>query len=157
MYALASQSSAPWWGAPLIAAIALLVGSGLTLLVTHRRAVDEQKLTDKRRWDDLILDTCVEIERVCNELVGLNKHGWRHYIADERLRMDRYVELVDELNAVRGRFRFVASGKLEDSSLQVFEAALNSFVGSHKIGSDMDFETARAIFVTTARQELRAN
>lgn len=157
MYALASQSSAPWWGAPLIAALALLAGSGLTLLVTWLRGRTEQQLTDKRRWDDLILEAAVAVENICSELRTTGKFGYPNYIEDPYDRTERFIELTRKLEDARSRFRLVASEKLKDASHELYAAAVDEFLGQREPGTTRDFEEARKTFVTEVRRELRAN
>lgn len=150
-------TSAPWWGAPLLAGLFLLIGSGLTLLVTWLRGRHEQQLTDKRRWDDLILDTCVEVERICYELVGISRRDYPKFIANMDERMEHYLVLIDQLNEARAKFRFVASEELKQTSLDLFGMAVEEFVGSPRSDAGEKFEAARTNFVNAARKELRAN
>lgn len=155
MVAVVQVAAAPWWGAPLIAALALLAGAALTLLGTHWRASTELKRKDQTRWDDLILDTAVEVQTICSEISSIGRVGWPEYIADSRERTTRYVELVDQLNEAQSKFRLVASDKLRDAALTLFTAAMKEFLGHGQ--PVKDFEDARKVFVTEARRELRAN
>lgn len=156
MVAVAQVAAAPWWGAPLIAALALIAGAALTLAGTHWRASTELKRKDQTRWDDIILETAVEVEAICAELASLGRYGWPHYISDPEARTVKYVELVDRLNEARSKFRLVASDRLKEESMNLFGTALNEFLGQ---GAKpvVDFETARIAFVAEVRRELRAN
>lgn len=145
---------APWWGAPLIAAVALLVGSGLTLAGSEWRAARDARRADSARWDEEVLDTCVAVERLCEEIAEVSRVGWPRYVADHDERLSRYLVLVDEVRAARARFRFVASDALNDAALALAGAAVREFVQADGIAG---FEAARRAFVDTARRELRAN
>lgn len=156
MYVMATTTqSAPWWGSSLLAGLFLLLGSGLTLLVTHRRAMDELKRKDQTRWDELILETAVKVETICTEQAGIGKVGYPRYIENATDRVKRHVELVDELNEAQSKFRFVASTPLRAAASQLYRAALHKFLDADE--SDTAFDEAHANFFEAVRRELRAN
>lgn len=131
----------------------LFVGSALTLAGSQWRAHAELK----QRWDDLILDTAVEVEKICSECAAIGRTGSPQFIAHRTERVIRYTALVNELNESRAKFRFVASKRVQDSLLELFGKAVNEFLNDGGPDAHSAFETARAQFVAEVRKELRAN
>ena len=144
-------------GRSLIAAVALLMGSGLTLLVTHRRAVDEQKLTDKRRWDDRILDTAVQVETICSEVAAIGRPDFPEYIEDSKDRIARLEILRISLAKPR---REVPTGHVEaciEETRNLTMVATEFAFSDTAVADPNALLHARRKLREAVRKELRAN
>ena len=158
MLLAATTDAAPWWGAPLIAALAALSGVALTLLGTAQRSRAEQRHKDRSRWDDEILEASAEIRDCCTRMVDVGKVGYPHYIADDHERTDELVTQSRLLKERVDRLSFIASSRIRDASMLLYQCALEEMLKvAHHDRRGPSFAEAQKSFIDAVRREIRAN
>jgi|SRR5690554_6784656 len=156
--AQAAATAAPWWGAPTIATLATLGGGLLALIGSRWHLEREVRHRDLMRWDDLILETAVELIALTSKLAESGRVGYPGYIADADARTAQHIAVVEAINTATARFRFVASAPLLDSLHVLVAAAIHEELGLKDLRSSEDvrpFGEARAAFVDAVRMEIR--
>lgn len=154
-----ATSSAPWWGAPVIASVAALSGVLLTLLGTQWRASLDLRHKDRARWDDLILDTATRLLALTGELAETGRVGYPRYVEDVNERMVSHLRITGEVNEAIARFGLVASDRLRAAAVALYGAAMFEEIEG-PVSPDENRQTyddARASFVFEVREEVRAN
>jgi protein-disulfide isomerase-like protein with CxxC motif len=158
MFLAAATDPAPWWGAPLIAALAALSGVALTLLGTAQRSRAEQRHKDRSRWDDEILEASAEIRDCCTRMVDVGKVGYPNYIADDNERTDELVTQSRLLKKRVDRLSFIASTGIRDASMLLYQCALEELFKVGRHGRQVpSFAEAEKRFIDAVRREIRAN